>query len=205
MLQEVHCSENSSLMWSAEWGYKTIISGHDSSRCGVAILFNNSFSYEIQKSFSDPNGRFIIKSEMKCISICPQWRWPTILYGFLRSSYVFECGEIVVGGDFNLVLNVDVDKKGGRSRTHSNSQETLKNFAAQFDLIDAWTLINPDSRKYTWCRRRPEISCRLDFFFVSQSLMCKVRDANILVSYRTDHSLIDLRVAFHSNSRGPGF
>ena len=35
--------------------------------------------------------------------------------------------------------------------------------------------------------------------------MCKVRDASNAVGYKTDHSLIDLRVAFHSNSRGPGF
>lgn len=212
MLQEVHCSENTSVMWSAEWGYKTIFSGHDSARCGVAILFNNSFSFKIQKSFSDPNGRFIIcdiESEKKLITIAtvyaPNEDDPQFFTSFFDHLMDFECEEIVVGGDFNLVLNVDVDKKGGHARTHSNSQETLKNLAAQFDLIDAWRIINPDSRKYTWRRRRPEISCRLDFFLVSQSLMCKVRDANILVGYKTDHSLIDLRVAFHSNSRGPGF
>ena len=43
MLQEVHCSENTSLTGSAEWGYKTIFSGHDSARCGVAILFVTFF------------------------------------------------------------------------------------------------------------------------------------------------------------------
>ena len=78
----------------------------------------------------------------------------------------FECDEIIVGGDFNLVLNIDMDKKGGLARTYYNSQKIVKDLAAQLDLIDVWRIINPDSHKYTWRQRRPEISCRLDFFRV---------------------------------------
>ena len=35
--------------------------------------------------------------------------------------------------------------------------------------------------------------------------MCKVTQANISVGYKTDHSLITVKVALHSNQRGPGF
>jgi len=35
--------------------------------------------------------------------------------------------------------------------------------------------------------------------------MCSVTSTNISVGYRTDHSLIDIRIALHSNPRGPGF
>ena len=35
--------------------------------------------------------------------------------------------------------------------------------------------------------------------------MCKVTQANISVGYKTDHSLITIKVALHSNQRGPGF
>ena len=30
----------------------------------------------------------------------------------------FKCNEIIIGGDFNLVLDVEKDKKGGLARTH---------------------------------------------------------------------------------------
>ena len=59
---------------------------------------------------------------------------------FLRLSLNlldFECDEIIIGGDFNLVLNIDMDKKGRLARTNSKSQEIVNDFAAQFDLIDA--------------------------------------------------------------------
>ena len=212
MLQEVHCSQNTNSMWSAEWGYKTIFSGQASSKCGVAILFNNTFSFKIRKSFSDPNGRFIIcdiETQQKCITLAtlyaPNVDDPSFLEIVFEHLLDFECDEIIIGGDFNLVLNIDMDKKGGLARTNSKSQEIVNDLAAQLDLIDAWRIINPDSRKYTWRRRRPEISCRLDFFLVSQSLMCSVTSANISAGYKTDHSLIDIRIALHSNPRGPGF
>ena len=98
-----------------------------------------------------------------------------------------------------------MDKKGGLPRTQSKSREMVEDRAAQLDWIyRAWRIINPDSRKYTWCRRRPEISCRLDFFLDSQCLMCSVTSTNISAGYQTDHSLTDIKIALHSNPRGPG-
>ena len=37
----------------------------------------------------------------------------------------FKCDEIIIGGDFNLVLDVEKDKKGGLSRTHKRSLEVI--------------------------------------------------------------------------------
>ena len=34
--------------------------------------------------------------------------------------------EIILGGDFNLVLNVKEDKKGGITRTHQNALNVVK-------------------------------------------------------------------------------
>ena len=73
------------------------------------------------------------------------------------------------------------------------------------DLVDVWRIVNPDSRRYTWRRKKSEIHCQLDFFLASQSTICDVKSATIATGYRTDHSLIDLKVALHSNPRGPGY
>ena len=35
--------------------------------------------------------------------------------------------------------------------------------------------------------------------------MCNVKSTNISTGYKTDHSLIDIKVATHSNTRGPSF
>ena len=31
----------------------------------------------------------------------------------------FQCDDIIIGGDFNLVLDIDIDKKGGLAKTHT--------------------------------------------------------------------------------------
>ena len=38
--------------WRNEWGYQALL--------GVVILFNNNFNFQISKTLSDPEGRFII-------------------------------------------------------------------------------------------------------------------------------------------------
>ena len=117
----------------------------------------------------------------------------------------FHCDDIIIGGDFNSVLDIDLDKKGGLAKTHSKAVKVIKDHMTELDLVDVWRLLNPDRRRYTWRRQMPEIHCRLDFFLVSQSLTCNVTNSDILTGFKTDHSLVTIKLALHSNPRGPGF
>ena len=211
-LQEVHCTENTTSFWKAEWGYKTLFSCCSSAKGGVAILFNNNFAFEIERIFLDTNGRFIIcdiKTEGKYITLAtlyaPNNDEPIFFQDFFDHLLDFRCEDLIIGGDFNLVLDLDKDKKSGRFKTHTNSVKILQKFMTKLTLTDAWRVLNPDKRRYTWRRRNPEIHCRLDFFLVSQNMMCNVTHADILAGYKTDHSLIVIDTAIHSNQRGPGF
>ena len=58
MLQEVHCSENTISVWSAEWGYKTLFSCCTSARGGGGSLF-----YSIIISTSNSNEHTRIQME----------------------------------------------------------------------------------------------------------------------------------------------
>ena len=72
MLQEVHCTENTNHVWSAEWSYQAIFSNYKSNKVGVCILFNNSFDFQIEKVCIDPQGRFIIcdiKTNENCLTL----------------------------------------------------------------------------------------------------------------------------------------
>ena len=48
-------------------------------------------------------------------------------------------------------------------------------------------------------------ACRLDFFLISSHLYGNVLRADILLGFRTDHSLITLHFTLNDNPRGPGF
>ena len=122
-----------------------------------------------------------------------QTRTIRIFLTLFKEILSFRCDEIIFGGDFNLVLDILKDKKGGSLYTHSNS------------LTDIWRDLNPEEKRFTWRQNKPEVHCRLDFFLVSASIACRVSKADILPGYKTDHSLCTMEVNYHSNKRGPGF
>jgi len=111
--------------------------------------------------------------------------------------------DFVIGCDFNIVLNVEKDNKGGLASTHKKSLEAVKDLS--LDLIDAWRVLHPDLLQFAWRQRKAEIQCRLDFFRVSQSTFCNTIDAEIIPRYKTDHSMITVEVSLHSNNGGHGF
>lgn len=55
-------------------------------------------------------------------------------------NYLFEiCDEnILIGGDFNIILNLEFDKKGGISELYFIYRENLKGFMDMYDLVDIW-------------------------------------------------------------------
>ena len=61
---------------------------------------------------------------------------PSFFLNFFDHLNDFKCDEVITGGDFNLVLDLDIDKKGGPAKTHTESVKTLKDLCAQFDLLD---------------------------------------------------------------------
>ena len=212
MLQEVHCTENSNPFWKAEWGYEAFFSSFESNKAGVCILFQNNFNLQFYRSYIDPSGRFIIcdiKADEKLLTLAniyaPNEDNPLFFQNFFEHLSEFNCDDIIIGGDFNLVLDIEKDKKGGLPKTQQNSLKIIKDFSENLNLLDPWRVLNPDEYRYTWRQRKPEIHCRLDFFLLSQSIFGSVNSVDISPGYKTDHSLVTLKLSLHTNQRGPGF
>ena len=212
MLQEVHCTEKNIHLWTAEWGYKALFSCCASNKAGTCILFNNNFHLQITKTRSDPNGRFIICdicTNGKNITLCNLYAPNEDKPDFFRDIAIYlqdcQCDEIIIGGDFNLVMDVSKDKKGGRASTHKNSLEEVKGICETWDVVDIWRVLNPEEERYTWRQKNLQIQCRLDFLLISQSLINNVNTVDIVPGYKTDHSMVTMEITTNANPRGPGF
>ena len=81
----------------------------------------------------------------------------------------------------------------------------IKDLSEDLDLVDVWRTLNPETKRYTWRQKQPDIHCRLDFFLVSESSLCDVTHSDIVPGFKTDHSMITLNVSLHVNPRGNGF
>ena len=58
----------------------------------------------------------------------------------------------ILGGDFNLVLDLSKDKIGGRLSTNDKAAQFLCNQIQIDHLIDAWRIRNSEKKMYTWYR-----------------------------------------------------
>jgi len=74
------------------------------------------------------------------------------------SNYLqdFQCDEIIIGSDFNLVMDINKNKKGGRPCTHKNSLEEVKSICATWNVLDIWRVLNQEEERYTWRRKKPD-------------------------------------------------
>ena len=58
-----------------------------------------------------------------------------------------DCGtDTIIGGDFNICLNPDLDKYGGRKEPQSLYGSVIDTFMVENDFVDVWWLLNPDVR-----------------------------------------------------------
>ena len=115
---------------------------------GVAILFNNNFTFQLQRSFLDNTGRFIIcdiETNEKLITlatICaPNEDDPGLFERFHDHLRDFQCDDIIMGGAFNLVLDIDIDKKGSLAKTHAKAVKVIKDHMAELDLMTQKNLL----------------------------------------------------------------
>ena len=75
---------------------------------------------ESLRLYSDKNGRFIIydiETEGKCVTLAtlyaPNEDEPSFFQHFFDHLSDFKWDDLKIGGDFNLILHLDKDKKGG--------------------------------------------------------------------------------------------
>ena len=107
----------------------------------------------------------------------------------------FQGDSIIFGGDFNCVLKLSLDKKGGRMRTNFKARDEIMKCMDKRCLIDIWRSMNPDSIQFTWkSNGDPPIFCRLDYFLITKTLRGCIENSTITHGFRSDHSMVSLRL-----------
>ena len=213
MIQEAHCTPEVTSQWSSEWGGEIFFSHGTSNSKGVCILLKNSVSRTIHKC-EQVEGRALflditINNTKFTLSNIYAPNQDDVDF-FINICNILETignDLMVVGGDYNCVLDINIDKKGGLPQTHTNSVQFLQTWMEENDMIDIYRKSHPMVLKYTWARRggNAPVFCRLDFYLISYALCDKVKTVDIKPGFLTDHSAVTLELELYSNPRGPGF
>ena len=100
--------------------------------------------------------------------------------------------EIILGGDWNCILDRNLDSNGGNPGTKTNTLAEISKIRNKYDLVDIFRAKHPDLKRYTWRCPCPLLSRRLDYFLISNTLQDCVRMIHIRSSFMSDHSPVQL-------------
>ena len=111
-----------------------------------------------------------------------------------------ECTDIMIGGDFNLVMNPEIDRKGSLFNHHRAA--AFLNDICQEHYTDIWRECYPESRTYSWQagRGKKYKAARLDFFLVNHMLRTRIANVYYKPGILTDHSQIIIEGLWKLNS-----
>ena len=115
----------------------------------------------------------------------------------------FDNSYVILGGDFNVVQDYDLDTINLRSRQNPKSNESIADLKNELSLQDPWRVNNPETKMFTWHNSSNRQS-RLDYYLISMELLNCVDVITIKPGYRSDHSIVYMHISLDFKPRGPG-
>ena len=196
-----------------EWSGRCIFNSFSSNSRGVAIFIRKDNTAVIKDTFNDANGNILgILMEYEAKNILLEG-----LYGpnedcpNFYSEKAFEKIEVwepdfsIFVGDFNVTLNPQKDNKNYLGDNNPQARNAIKDKMDEYNLIDIYRELNPDSSKFYWKKHNELKFARLDYFLISTSLLPYIEKADILTTAFSDHSPVILDIDFSKFKRGRGF
>ena len=209
LLQETHCEgTEESEQWAQEWsGYSKWHNGTRLSK-GVAILISEQASIKVIQRNGHGDGRIIShkieinETQIQIINIYAPNN-PTERKQFINSiNNIIDINSInIIAGDFNLVLNSELDREPHR---HSNDvgYNELINLMETSDIEDVFRKQNPKKQSFSFSRG--ESKSRIDFFLTSVFNRNSIKTSSIIHFPFSDHDIVNIKTDFNKTDIGPG-
>jgi exonuclease III len=217
-LQETHASSHSSIQgWFRNSGFYVASSSVSNKRCGTAILVRDIFS--ITQVKRDDDGRFLqvkvdIGGQKLCfVSLYAPNRNPArnAFFASVPDFVDLACPTFVCG-DFNSVLDPDLDRNRQSSYTGPSQQSAsresvaaLQSLLAATQTFPVWHTRHPTDVVYSWDHPSGDFSSRIDMIWAPTLLAQSIGDCDYHSSFFSDHRYMLLTFTTGDIfARGPG-
>jgi exonuclease III len=215
LLQETHaCSRDDAVLWNRESGYKGYWSFGTTTSCGVGILVREGLNLERCSYRYDYAGRVALlefsylEQDFRLVNLyVPTDGSHRIEFLQSLDCYLVTRRRLLVGGDFNCLLDLSKDNFGGNPSLGDTGASHLKTLLSRYRLVDIWRKQHELAREFTWRNKSGTIRCRLDRFYVSSSLVndCAI-ESSIIPYLHSDHDIVHLQLRLSDSGHrvGPG-
>ena len=216
-LQETYSTDEVEDIWRTQWQGELFFSHGTNHSCGVMILVRNDLEFNLKTIQVDNEGRYItMEAEVQSSNflfvniyapnkVQEQCQFFDKLNKTIEDLVVNDEHKIVIGGDFNVALDTELDCSGGNP-SKKDSIKNIHNLCLDFDLVDIWRIRNPEIKRFTWRQKSPLIQRRLDYWLISDVCQEDIEKSDIISSINSDHSAIVLHFNnIEKQKHGPSF
>ena len=192
-LQETHiCNQADQNAFLEDWEGQAHFSFGSSHSCGVGILLRKDFPGTLSYKTSDLEGRWlnlVLDLGYSSLQLLNVYAPNTISdrADFFNSLISVVKGHLpsIVGGDFNCIEDLYLDKEGGDRQLGVSDLNSLRKLKRLFGLVDIFRGQHPSDRTFTWSNNC--VHCRLDKFFLSNDISKCCSKSKIICYPFSDH------------------
>ena len=176
------------------------------------MVVEDNFEFKIHESKPDILGRYIIL-DIELVGVArflivniyaPNNDSPEFFNNLFLKIENSDTKNLVIVGDWNLVMNFDLDTLNYKIQNNTNAIKTVLKFMDKLDLTDIWRTNHETNLEYTWRQEFHKKKARLDFFLISESLLDIYADSKIKPSYKSDHCPVQLKLFISTTKKGKG-
>lgn len=198
-IQETHMCKSEALKLKCSWVGKVFSSPGTGKSRGVSVLIHKAVSFTETKVITDKEGRFILvygqlldTPIILCNIYAPNADTPAFFHNLSQYLLELEGAQMVVGGDFNQILDQDLDRSLPRRGTESKSVVAIRQMTSDLGLNDIWRTMHPEGREYSFYSPPHNVYTRIDYFLISEALVNNSIDSSIGNIVISDHAPIFL-------------
>ncbi len=175
LLQETHLTDYEHQNLKKQWLGQVFFSSFTSQSRGVAILIDKNIPFQMESVDKDKSGRYVIlrgtiaMQRMTLVNIYrPEMEGADFIHNIF---FKFACPitELIIGGDFNVVLDPVLDRSSTKVSPLSQVAKALKYELSSYNLIDIWRFKNKTKKEYSFYSHRHNNYSRIDYFFVPKA------------------------------------
>ena len=143
VIQETHSTRNNENVWINEWGNTILFDHGENNARGVCVLIKKGFTGTVSNVKISNQGRYIVFDlkveglDYTCVAIYAPNKDTPQFFREIDETLLNRGENKIIIGDFNLVLNEELDRAGSTYNNHK-SKQALQNIIEHYELCEVW-------------------------------------------------------------------
>lgn len=211
-LQETHLRPSEHKRIHRRWVGHLFHSKFSCRSRGVAVLINKNVQFTPGSVQSDMAGRYIIvtghlyQTPVVLVNIyAPNWDDSRFIGKIISLLPDLNSHYLIMGGDFNCAMDPDLDRSSKKQISHSSLRQALNSFLVSHGHSDVWRFFNPNSRQYSFFSPVHLSYSRIDYFFIDDALLSRVKACSYGSIVVSDHATLSMTLFFPDKPYTPKF